>query len=487
MTIASLAEYRAAYKQTVLIRKDATSWGGTSFFAGFRLGGSPAAVPAPGSTAAGIVPVSPGTGYPTIATFSGVGYIAGVSAHLSSGSVIGFKGFRFVLADILWYGGAYTSASAVTLAAQPSFASRLPGGSYSGLQLWSDGVSNGSTSSTLLNVTYMNQSGTTGKTTGATDINVAPASNVGLQAVQFPLAAGDTGIQKIEVVTGSGGGSYQANLGIMRPLAYGRVARSGVVRAWLDKLSMVQVFPDSALVLIVVCEGSGGTLTTPPFEIAIDIISTIDASLTPPGAPPGTLLVELLFNDGAGNGTALNTGSLGGTFSIAGQASIQASGSGAEDAGGYLKMTGVYDGGLNCNDAHPAALILGTSDFEISAYARFSTYSSRWGQILWGWEYGNPSPRLYVEATTGLLRFGDGTINVNTGVSVTLDSTWRQYKLRRISGVAAIYINNSLISSFAYTSNCNVGFTNGSFRVASDGNGAGGFNTADIDQFRLYA
>lgn len=201
----------------------------------------------------------------------------------------------------------------------------------------------------------------------------------------------------------------------------------------------------------------------------------------------GTLVVELLFEDGAGSGTAANTGTLGGTFTIGGSLNPSIVATGGHDGGGYLQFqdAGTSDNNGCASDGHPPQLIIGTANFEISVYAQFVRYDTAWGQAFWGWEFGNPSPRLFCEDVTGKLRIVDGTVNIDTGFTCPIDSTWRKYTLRRLAGVIYALVDGVVQYSGAYTSNCNVGFNNGSFRVGADGNAAGG-QCGKFDDFRFY-
>lgn len=270
MAIATLAGYQASARQRIIYRKNATSWGGSTFYSNVQIGGSPGAAGGPGNTANGIVPAG-GAGYPAINAFAGTAYITGVEAALLSSSSL-FGGLRYILADLVWYAGAYSTAN-VTLTSQPSFASRLPGGSFVGLQLWSEGVGGGGTTTTF-NVGYTNESGTPGRSTGAIDIDVI-GSNVGLQAQIFPLQAGDAGVQRIDSVTVNGG-THSANLMVVRPLVYGRVnwtRNKGVARKWFDHTHAPQILSNASLVTLVACEGSGNgsLLVTAPLELQIEV------------------------------------------------------------------------------------------------------------------------------------------------------------------------------------------------------------------------
>jgi hypothetical protein len=298
--ITTLAEYQTSIRQKILYTKSGTSWGsGAAFYSNVQISGSPAAAAAPGNSANGIVPVSPATGYPTINSAGARLFITGVEASLlSSGST--FAGYRYILADLLFYAGGYTLASNVTLASQPSFASRMPGGAYAGTQIWVEQVpGSGSSSPANYTIGYTNQGGTAGRSTGA--VSVYTGSNVGLSAVQIPLQSGDGGVQKIESVVGSGGGSLSANVMVVRPLVYGRVdwpRRGGVQRKWFDKITPVEIFGNSALVSIVQCEGSGSTLTTAPLELEIEVSASVFPTTSGVTWNPSDASVNTVLSDG---------------------------------------------------------------------------------------------------------------------------------------------------------------------------------------------
>lgn len=163
----------------------------------------------------GAVPTDSLSGAPPIFDFSGAGYLTGCEFGSDRISPNGGAGNGYTLAllhDRLFHCGTYSgAASTQVLSAQPSYASRLPGGSYAGTQLWIEG---GATApgSALVTVTYTNQAGTTGKSTSITFPNT---SQTGL-SLQMPLASGDTGVQVVESVTWGAATSF--NIVVIRPL-----------------------------------------------------------------------------------------------------------------------------------------------------------------------------------------------------------------------------------------------------------------------------
>jgi hypothetical protein len=171
------------------------------------------------------------------------------------------------LFDLLWKGGTYSFNSAVTLTAQPSYSSRvIDGTDFTNTELWLETVS-AFTGSQSIAVTYTNQSGVTGRTTGTIATGIAPT--VG-RMLQLPLQAGDTGIQKIESVTGTVSTVGTFNVLVMRRLWSGRVraANDGDTHDFL-KTGMPQIFDNSALFLAV---STDATLTGVP-EIQLEIVN----------------------------------------------------------------------------------------------------------------------------------------------------------------------------------------------------------------------
>jgi hypothetical protein len=260
MSIASIADYKNALKERPIFFKTAarngafpqwfTLWDGT---------GTPGAgTLAVGNTANGVVPTDATTGAPTINFGSGLGYLTEVEFNTSQAG-------RFALYDRLFHAGAYAFNAAVTLASQPSFSSRVPGGTdFTGLQLWVECVTT-FTGSLSLAVTYTNQSGVAAHSTGTI---VVGALTVG-QMLQLPLQSGDSGIQKIESVTATIATVGTFNVLVTRPLWS---ARSGVVtqrRYWLDRLGMPQVWGDSCLAAMTMLDGA----VTPIAEFFIEIAS----------------------------------------------------------------------------------------------------------------------------------------------------------------------------------------------------------------------
>jgi hypothetical protein len=165
---------------------------------------------------------------------------------------------------MLWKGGAYPFNAAVTDQTPTSYASRLPNTDYKGLELWYEQVT-ASTGIQSVNVTYINQDGTTGRTTGV--VSQGTAGIVG-RMTPLPLQAGDSGIQGVTGVAGSVATAGTFNILVMRPLAEVRirVANDAVIQDLLMTGAPI-VYADSALRYIVTADSTATQLP----DLQIDI------------------------------------------------------------------------------------------------------------------------------------------------------------------------------------------------------------------------
>lgn len=258
MAITTLDQYVAANKQNIVMVKTAslTSIAG-AWFSGLQLAGAPGAGTLAGtSTTTGVVPTDATAGCPAISFSTGTGYLTRVDY---GSSVSG----RIRLYDLLWKGGAYTFNANTTGNTPTSYSTRVPGGSYEGLEIWIEFVT-ASTGVQGVNISYTNQAGTA-KTTGV----VATVAGTVSRCVQIPLAAGDTGVQGITGVVGSTATAGTFNILVMRPLWTGRckIANDGDIHG-IDKTGMPQIFPDSALFALVAADSTARGLPEMYLEIA---------------------------------------------------------------------------------------------------------------------------------------------------------------------------------------------------------------------------
>jgi len=261
MPITTLDGIIAGSKQTVIFNKSVarTSVAGVPFSV-FDLAGNPGAGTLAGvNTANGVFPNDNQAGVPVITDFAGanIGYLQIVDF---SNTVAG----RLFVYDRLFSAGAYQFNSAVTLTAQPSYASRVPNLDYKGLQIWITCVT-AFTGLQSIAVTYTNQDGVTGRTTGTIATGVAPT--VG-RMFQLSLQAGDTGVQKIESVTSSVATIGSFNLNVFRKLWSGRVkfANDGDIHDF-TKTGFKQVYSDTSLSYAVQADGTSTGLPSIDIEI----------------------------------------------------------------------------------------------------------------------------------------------------------------------------------------------------------------------------
>lgn len=248
MPITSLDGYIASAKQQISLTKVASRTSvAAAWFSVFDLAGNPGAGALAGtSTAAGVVPSgSAGTltaGVPVINNFGAS--TQGQLAVVDFGNTVAA---RLMVADCLFKAGAYTFNAAQALAAQPSYASRIPlqnaAADYTGTQVWIEAVT-AFTGNPSVAVTYTNQAGVAGRSTGT--FATGSALTIG-RMMQLPLQAGDTGVQKIESVTATVATVGTFNVLVLRPLWTGRVrlANDGDVHG-LDRTGLPQVFDNSA-------------------------------------------------------------------------------------------------------------------------------------------------------------------------------------------------------------------------------------------------
>lgn len=265
MAISSLDNYIAAAKQKIPFTKTASRTSvATVPFSIFDIAGNPTAgTLAVGNTTNGIVPTDTITGYPAINTF-GVGNTGYLSAVEFSGSVAA----RLTLVDCVFSAGAYSyTAGTTTLSSQPSYSSRVPSGTdFIGTEIWIE-VSTAFLTGTAwqVQVTYTNQAGTTGRSTVISSAQGNGALTLG-KMFQLVLAAGDTGVQKIESVIVTNGGTAMTagafNVHVFRRLWQGRVSatNSGDNHDFL-RVGLPQIWENSALRLYVTADStSTGTV-----------------------------------------------------------------------------------------------------------------------------------------------------------------------------------------------------------------------------------
>jgi hypothetical protein len=144
-----------------------------------------------------------------------------------------------------------TSLATTTFSSQPSYTSRLPGGTdYTDLEILLEINTAVSATATTVSVAYTNESGTTGRSTGASSSLSGFATR---RVVPMPLQSGDKGVQRIDSLTVGGTVATTGTVNVIVARRLGefdvRVANGLDSQAW-DLLGAPEVFADSAFWLV---------------------------------------------------------------------------------------------------------------------------------------------------------------------------------------------------------------------------------------------
>lgn len=208
MALTSLNTYISG-KRTILGYSKYTSVTTTAsnYFQIAHLVGTPIQMAGVGDIVSGIVQTSDMQGYIKMPTITNTGYLTGVNLESSVTQNI-------LLFDRVYAVGAFPFNANTVLSAQPSYAARMPSGDYTGTQIWFHAFS-AFTGNPTVTVTYTNQSGVAGRSTGAIALGLAPIIHY---MRPLPLQAGDTGVQKIESVVCTVATVGTFNISVMRPL-----------------------------------------------------------------------------------------------------------------------------------------------------------------------------------------------------------------------------------------------------------------------------
>lgn len=250
---------QAAAQRLRIFKSSARTTVATIPFSLFDIAGNPGAgVLAGTSTAAGVVPTDATTGCPLINAFGG-----GATGYLTRFEASGTVAARLGLYDCLFKAGAYAFNANTTLAAQPSYSGRVPGGDYKGTEIWLETVT-AFTGLQSIQINYLNQDGNAGDT-GVIATAVAPTLG---RMFKVPFAANDTGVQQIVQVRSTVATVGTFNVLVMRRLAEARIriANDQLVQGF-DLTGMPIVFADSALMLVSYTDST----TTGFPEIVMDI------------------------------------------------------------------------------------------------------------------------------------------------------------------------------------------------------------------------
>ena len=259
MAITTLDGVIAATKRRIVYQKTASRTAVANIpFSVFDLAGNPGAgTLAVGNTANGIVPTDATAGYPLIATPAASLYLNRIQGRSSVACWLDVY-------DCLFSAGAYAFNANTTLASQPSYAARVPNGDYNGLELWLE-AGTAFTGSQSIRIQYLDQGGAAGDT-GTIATGVAPI--VG-RMFQMPLAAGDSGLQRVDVVTSTVSTVGTFNVHVMRWLWGCRVngANQGAVANLLQN-GLPLIYGDSALRVVVTADSTATALPSIRAETA---------------------------------------------------------------------------------------------------------------------------------------------------------------------------------------------------------------------------
>lgn len=261
MAITTLDGYLGASKQKVVYNKTAsrTSVANVPFSVFDQAGNPGAGTIAVGNTANGVVPTDATAGYPVINAFGGgaTGYVTGVEYSSSVLCTLG-------LFDTVFSAGAYVFNADVTLASQPSYTSRVPGGSYVGTRLFIEAAT-AFTGNQTVQINYLDQDGNPGDT-GAIATGVAPILG---RMLELPLAAGDNGVSQITRVRSSVSTVGTFNVHVLRPIWENRIILANYSgKDDFLKTGMPVIYAGSALRLIVWADSTATGLPRTTIEIA---------------------------------------------------------------------------------------------------------------------------------------------------------------------------------------------------------------------------
>lgn len=262
MAISTLDNLIAATKQRIRwTRTTQRTTVGNGWFSMFDVAGQPGAgTLAAGNTANGLVPTDATAGYPLITAFG-----AGNTGYFGSVTFANTVPSRIAIYDRLFIAGAYAFNANTALTAQPSYAGRVPGTDYSGLELWVEQVT-AATGNQAVTVQYTNESGVGTRSTGAVGFGNVPT--VG-RCWNLPLQSGDSGVQLVSNVQGTVATAGTFNVMVLRKLAEGRIIQgNGIDRqSVIDTGALMQVYADSALYILIAADATSSGLPEANFQI----------------------------------------------------------------------------------------------------------------------------------------------------------------------------------------------------------------------------
>lgn len=265
MAILNEDQLIAAPKQTIPLAKTqvATTVAAQLHTLFDRAGNPGAGSLAIGNTTTGVVPVAGNTGFPAIAAFGG-----GALGYLSRFEFASTVASRLRLYDRLFHAGSVSATSNATtsLSSQPSYSSRLPGGSAAGLEIFVEISAAVSNNACNVSIGYRNQADS-----DVTSATVSVQNFATGRLVQIPLNAGDSEVRRINsvIISGTAATTGSVNVIVARRLVTGRVrsANDGDLLGWA-RTGLIQVFADSALWLVCAADSTSSGVPDCLIEIA---------------------------------------------------------------------------------------------------------------------------------------------------------------------------------------------------------------------------
>jgi hypothetical protein len=270
MAITTLDGLLGAYKQLIPMSKTnvVTTVAGQPSTLVDRTGYPGAGALNPGNTTTGIVPTDATTGFPTIQNFQSgnTGYLSRVEINTSVACSI-------AIYDVLFMAGQTTipttGTTTVTLSTQPDFSGRVP---FQGdgttrdwalVELYLQASVTWSNHAHTTAVTYTDQGGASGSTG-----NVSTQNYAANRWLRMPLAAGDSGVQRIDSYAVNGITSATGAVSVIcaRRLFLARSNLSAIYGP--DQTGLPIVYQDSALLLVAITDSTSSGFPAVTLEIA---------------------------------------------------------------------------------------------------------------------------------------------------------------------------------------------------------------------------
>jgi hypothetical protein len=213
-----------------------------------------------GNTTTGLVPTDATQGAPNINAFG-----SGATGYLGRAWFRNSVAAGATLYDRIWHAGSISLLALATtnFLGQPAIIQRLPPGpDYSGLELLLEINAAVSATATTVAVSYNNETGATGRTTGA---SVSLSGFTNRRVVALPLQAGDRGVSVITSVTVGGVAATTGSFNIVLARRLDefdvRLPNGLDAHGW-DVSGGPPVFTDSCLWLVVQPDSTSSGLPT---------------------------------------------------------------------------------------------------------------------------------------------------------------------------------------------------------------------------------